>query len=89
MIAPSDILNARCLIVDDQEASVRLLEQSLRVAGYRCVSSTMDPLSVCDLHRAIRYDLILLDLQMPGMDGFEVMKGLQAIELDGYIPAPP
>lgn len=86
MIARADILNARCLIVDDQESNVRLLEQILRVAGYGCVSSTMEPLSVCDLHRANRYDLILLDLKMPGMDGFDVMKGLQAIELDGYIP---
>jgi len=46
----------------------------------------MDPFTVCALHRDNRYDLILLDLQMPGMDGFQVMEGLKEIEPDGYFP---
>ena len=46
----------------------------------------MNPLEVCELHRKNRYDLILLDLQMPGMDGFQVMEGLKEIEPDGYLP---
>jgi PAS domain S-box-containing protein len=50
------------------------------------VTSTTDPFVVCDLHRKHRYDLILLDLQMPGMDGFEVMEGLKKIETNGYMP---
>ena len=80
------ILNARVLIVDDMQANVRLLELILRGQGYLSVASTMDPTVVCDLHRANRYDLILLDLQMPGLDGFGVMEGLRAIEEDGYLP---
>jgi len=48
------------------EANVSLLEQMLREAGYACVASTMNPHEVCALHRKNRYDLILLDLQMPG-----------------------
>ena len=86
MISELEILNANILIVDDQEASVRLLEKMLRGAGYLCVTSTMDPHAVCTLHRDNHYDLILLDLQMSGMDGFQVMEGLKEIETGGYIP---
>src|SRR5271157_138481 len=86
MISPSDILNSRVLIVDDQQANVLLLERILRGAGYASVASTMDPREVCELHRQNRYDLILLDLQMPGMDGFQVMEGLKEIETEGYLP---
>ena len=85
MVSPSDILNAKILIVDDNEANVSLLERMLQGAGYTCVASTMDPREVCELHRNNRYDLILLDLQMPDMDGFEVMEGLKEIEIDGYL----
>ncbi|MBU1397182.1 MAG: diguanylate cyclase [Gammaproteobacteria bacterium] len=86
MLCADDLLNARILIVDDQQANVRLLEQMLGEAGYRCITSTMDPQAVCALHRDNHYDLILLDLQMPGMDGFQVMEGLKEIEADGYLP---
>ncbi len=82
MISSSDILNARILIVDDQEANVLLLERMLRGAGYASIASTTDPREVCELHRKNRYDLILLDLQMPGMDGFQVMEGLKEIETE-------
>jgi PAS domain S-box-containing protein len=86
MLAESDILNASILIVDDQEVNVSLLEQLLREAGYTGVASTMNPHEVCALHRKNRYDLILLDLQMPGMDGFQVMEGLKTNDADGYLP---
>lgn len=81
-----DLLQARILVVDDQVANVRLLEQMLAAAGYRAVSSTMDPTAVCALHREHRYDLILLDLLMPGMDGFAVLEELKSVEPDGYVP---
>ena len=86
MINASDILNAKVLIVDDQEANVQLLEQMLRGAGYVSITSTMEPGEVCELHLKNRYDLILLDLEMPGMDGFQVMEGLKEIETEGYLP---
>src|SRR5256885_12135181 len=86
MVTTSDILKAAVLIVDDQPANVRLLARTLASAGYTAVTSTMDPLQVCELHRTYRYDLILLDLQMPVMDGFQVMQGLKEIETDGYLP---
>jgi PAS domain S-box-containing protein len=85
-LAESDILHASILIVDDQEANVALLEQLLGDAGYTHVASTMNPLEVCALHRKNHYDLILLDLQMPGMDGFQVIEGLKTNIADGYLP---
>ncbi|HEY9099321.1 MAG TPA: diguanylate cyclase [Thiobacillus sp.] len=86
MIDSDTVLSASILIVDDLETNVLLLEHMLSEAGYRSVTSTMDPRAVCALHRDNRYDLILLDLQMPGMDGFQVMEGLKEIEADGYLP---
>ncbi len=85
MVTESDILNASVMIVDDQETNVILLEQMLREAGYTRVTSTMNPQEVCALNRKNRYDLILLDLQMPGMDGFQVMEGLKTNAADGYL----
>ena len=86
MINSADILNARILIVDDQQANVVLLEQMLHGAGYAQVSSSMVPAEVCALHRKHDYDLILLDLQMPDMDGFQVMAGLKTSVVDAYLP---
>lgn len=86
MISATDILQGRILIVDDQEPNVRLLEQMLRQAHYTSIASTRDPSQVCELHLLNPFDLILLDLQMPGMDGFQVMENLKEIEKGGYLP---
>ncbi len=86
MIGSADILKASILIVDDQETNVLLLKRILSGAGYSTVESTTQPLDVCELHRINHYDLILLDLNMPGMDGFQVMEGLNEIEMGGYLP---
>jgi PAS domain S-box-containing protein len=84
-ITEDELLAARVLIVDDQPANVALLEELLATSGYRNVTSTTDPTAVCALNRRHRYDLILLDLQMPGMDGFQVIEGLKTNEADGYL----
>src|SRR6202158_1901437 len=86
MISAYDILHGKILIVDDQRVNVLLLEQMLGGAGYVSITSTMDPGQVCQLHRENRYDLILLDLVMPGTDGFQIMEGLKEVETDGYLP---
>jgi PAS domain S-box-containing protein len=85
-LAEHDILNAHILIVDDQEANIRLIEQLLHQTGYTRVASTMNPQEVCALHRKNPYDLILLDLQMPVMDGFQVLEGLKTNAADNYLP---
>lgn len=86
MLATTDILDANILIVDDQLANVQLLEQLLIEAGYTRVASTMNPEEVCGLHAKNHYDLILLDLKMPGMDGFQVMERLKENKADKYLP---
>jgi PAS domain S-box-containing protein len=86
MITDRDIKKAAILIVDDQATNVALLKEMLRDAGYESVMSTTDPLAVCNLHRNHHFDLILLDLQMPGMDGFAVMEQLKAFETGSYVP---
>lgn len=82
----SDILGAKILIVDDQQANVHLLTRLLGEAGYTQVSSCMMPTEVCALHRLNHYDLILLDLQMPTMDGFSVMAALKTNDHESYLP---
>ncbi len=86
MISEQDILNARILIVDDQQTNTELLTQVLAGAGYTALTATNDPSQVGELYRRNHYDLILLDLQMPGMDGFQVMGKLKEIETEGYMP---
>jgi CheY-like chemotaxis protein len=89
-LGPNDneaaILASSILIVDDQAAHVLLLERLLEDAGYMNVSSTLDPCEVGALHRKSPYDLILLDVQMPGLDGFGVMEGLRADLVSNCLP---
>ena len=86
MMGGGDFRNAGILIVDDREANVSLLDQILTEEGYTRITTSTNPLEVRELHRKNRYDLIVLDLQMPGMDGFEVMEGLKADESEDYLP---
>ena len=72
----------RILIVDDQEANVVLLERMLRGDGYAEVHSTTDPTQVFDFFRDIHPDLLLLDLHMPVLDGFDVLDRLAATDRD-------
>jgi diguanylate cyclase (GGDEF)-like protein/PAS domain S-box-containing protein len=86
MISPSDIRRARILVVDDEPVNVQLLEFLLKTTGYEQVSSTTDPRQVASLHLQHRFDLIILDLQMPHMDGFQVMEALKPMERESWLP---
>src|SRR5687767_14048634 len=86
VIATSEIHDARVLIVDDQDVNVLLLKRMLAGAGYTSITSTTNSREACELHRKSRYDLILLDLVMPDMYGFQVIEGLKGLEVDGYVP---
>ena len=72
------LARARILVVDDQEPNLRLLEQVLGRAGFVGVVGTTDPRIAVDLARELQPDLVLLDLRMPGVDGFGVLDALRA-----------
>jgi putative two-component system response regulator len=83
------LTNAKILIVDDIPSNVLMLENILANAGYTDVQTTTDPLIVRALHERERFDLILLDIRMPKLDGFGVMrqlKELQTPEDEDYLP---
>jgi putative two-component system response regulator len=75
---PRQALNdARILIVDDQEANVQLLEHLLAVSDFTNVFSTTDSSRAVPMCAELEPDLLLLDLQMPAPDGFEVLGQLE------------
>ena len=81
------LLGMRILIVDDEPVNIALLEDILQLSGYTQLESTSDARRVQALCRERQPDLILLDLNMPHMDGFTVMKQLsQEFEGDDCLP---
>ena len=72
-------INPQILLVDDNLVNIHVLELVLKVAGYSNLHSTTDSRQVLPLYTALRPDLILLDLQMPHLDGFAVLEQLRAV----------
>lgn len=79
MIGKQILETARILIIDDEPANVRLLERMLNRAGYRQVTGSTDSRRVVDLYAEVRPDLVLLDLNMPHVNGFEAIQRLRAL----------
>src|SRR5215203_223219 len=86
MITDVDILQANILIVDDQEIGALTLQSVLQEAGYSNVNFTTNPLAVAELHKANHYHIILLDIEMPHKNGFQVMEDLNAVTREDYLP---
>ena len=80
------LLDSKILIVDDEKVNVILLEQTLETEGYENIHSTCDPTQVLPLCIKNAFDLILLDIRMPKMDGFEVVAALGEVMRDNYLP---
>ena len=81
------IQTANVLLVDDQESNIQLLTSILNAAGYTKLVSTTDARQAVPLFGQIRPDLILLDLMMPYVDGFQVMEQIRALTPDrAYLP---
>ena len=86
MIEP-DLKNAKILIVDDQQANIDVLHDFLEMQEYVNIESTTDPRKVIQLYKNYHPDIILLDLFMPYLSGFEVMKQLKSIVTGSdYLP---
>lgn len=81
----TDPKKARILIVDDEFANVRLLEKMLSAMGYKNTVSTQDANEVVSLYKKYDFDLILLDISMPEIDGFGVMDQLNTFT-NGELP---
>lgn len=75
------------LVVDDDPAAVSALRRILMRSGYTHVLGTSDPVACLEQVRRERPTLIVLDLQMPQMDGFEVLRGIQALHTPESVPA--
>lgn len=84
MLDRQDILNANILIVDDQPQNVLLLKKILEREGFQNIHTITDPRETFAIYQQYEIDLILLDIRMPYMDGFEVMEKLKALTSDDY-----
>ncbi|MDQ3879256.1 MAG: response regulator, partial [Actinomycetota bacterium] len=86
-LSPESLASARLLIVDDEPVNVRLLETSLRRWGFTNLTSTTDPREVPFLCEDIQPDLVLTDLHMPHMDGYQLLALLSEMtSQDSYLP---
>jgi len=81
-----DTKTASILIVDDEEANVLILRRLLEKEGYSALITTTDPREVEGLYRSHLFDIVLLDINMPHLDGFGVMAQLKTVEEDSYLP---
>jgi putative two-component system response regulator len=86
MTTDEDLLKSKIMIVDDQAANVLFLEKFLRQEGYTLIRSATDSRLALEIYLDFKPDIVLLDLNMPHMDGFEVMKQITEDEDGSYAP---
>ncbi|MCC2638908.1 MAG: two-component system response regulator [Moraxellaceae bacterium] len=79
------IRNAHILVVDDERTNLLLLDKMLRQQGYENLTLVSDPREVLSAYHARRPALVLLDINMPHMDGYQVMAQLKALN-DPLLP---
>ena len=79
-------VNSKILIVDDKQQNVSLLETMLEGEGYSDILGITDSRNAADIYQSYEPDIVLLDLNMPYLDGFQVMAQLKNLEQDSYTP---
>ncbi len=82
----SEILSARILIVDDQKVNARILEEIFRKAGYKNITCVHDSRDARTAYAALKPHAVILDINMPYMDGFQIIQQLKEVEGDEYLP---
>ncbi len=86
VLTEPEIRAATILIVDDEPLNVQLLTEVLAADGYTNTHGTTDPVEALTLYRDLQPDLMLLDIRMPQLDGIEVLRRIQSIEMGHYTP---
>ncbi|MEW6982811.1 HD-GYP domain-containing protein [Colwelliaceae bacterium 6471] len=85
MMKPNQFGHERIFIIDDEPANLKLLQRMLEAQGYNELVLISDPREVISQYQLKRPDLILLDINMPHLDGYQVMEQLQALG-DSLLP---
>ena len=86
MVPVEQIHDAAILVVDDKPVNLQIVRKILEKDGYGNIDTTVDPAQVLPLYESKKYDLILLDIHMPVLDGFQVMKMLTDAHSGDYLP---
>ena len=81
-----ELIKLKILIVDDQPINHELLNGMLREAGYSRINDIIDSREAADAYKKFKPDLVILDLNMPHLDGFDVMEQILEIDPDSYAP---
>ena len=72
--------DARILIVDDEIINVSILEELFEINGFQNIEGFTDPVKALELYKNIDFDIILLDINMPVMNGFEFMENIDVVD---------
>src|SRR5262245_55308558 len=86
MISQAEVHRARILLVDDEPSNIRLLTRILTKAGYTDIASVSDPADFWVQFGNLSPDLVVLDLHMPRVNGFQILAGLHERAADTYVP---
>ncbi len=86
MVTTQQILDAKILIVDDEPVNVKVLEETLQYRGHTSLQSVTDSRKAIKAFESYRPDLVLLDLNMPHLTGFQVMEQLKELQANKYTP---